>query len=382
MVRISICFLSLLICMVARAGEMGPIAAGEEHTVVVKPDGTVWAWGRNDRGQLGDGSTKDGARPARVEGLGGVQAVAAGATHTLALARDGSVWAFGAGHEKRPAKTTLTDIVAIAGGGGHSLALKKDGTVWAWGLNHRGQLGNGTTNSAAAAARVTGLSDVVSIAAGRHHSVALRKDGTVWVWGANSDGRLGDGTAEPRLAPVQVKGLADGTAIAAGYYHTLALKKDGTVFAWGQNWSETWQLADGTTMTSFAPVPVTGLTNVPASGEAVIPTEGNAPPFAETVKIACGAVHSLAIRGDGILWAWGGNHYWGQLGDGTAEWRPNPVPTRGLTNVIAVAGGRYHSVALLRDGSIWTWGGNLHGQLGNGAADSNPHPTPSRVNGL
>jgi alpha-tubulin suppressor-like RCC1 family protein len=298
------------------------------------------------------------------------------------LTKAGAVWAWGNGECTPKQIAALSEISAVAAGCGHSLALKKDGTVWAWGTNHRGQLGNGTTNNAAAPAPVTGLADITAIAAGRYHSLALRKDGTVWAWGANNEGRLGDGTSEHRLAPVQVKGLTNALAIAAGYFHSVAVRKDGTVFAWGGNESETWQLADGTTMSSTTPVPVTGQTNLPASGEAIIPTNEPPKPFTDVVKIACGAMHTLAIKSDGSLWAWGANHFWGQLGSGSAEWRTNPVRTKGLTNVVGIASGKYHNVAVLADGSVWTWGGNLYGELGNGAADSIPHPTPAPVSGL
>jgi len=346
---------------------------------MMKKDGSVWTWGANESGQLGDGSTNVRTTPIQVKGVRDISAVACGSAHTLALTKSGTAWSWGNGQTTPKQIAELKEIIAIAAGNGHSLALKKDGRVWSWGASHRGQLGNGTTNDASAPVQVTGLTDVTAIAAGRYHSVALRKDGTVWAWGANNDGRLGDGTTEHRFTPVQVKGLTDATAIAAGYFHTVAVRKDGHAFAWGGNESETWQLSDGTTMTSTIPVPVTGQTNLPASGEPIIPTTEPKKPFTDAVKITCGAMHTLAIKRDGSLWAWGANHFWGQLGDGNAEWRTNPVQPKGLTNLVAIAAGKYHSVAVLSDGSVWVWGSNCHGELGAGTTDFDPHPSPQQA---
>jgi alpha-tubulin suppressor-like RCC1 family protein len=366
----------------AEAEQIVAIAAGDHHIVVVKNDGSLWVCGANEQGQLGDGSTNMRTTPIQLKSVRDINAVACGSTHTLASTKGGAVWAWGNGETAPKQIADLKDITAVAAGSGHSLALRRDGTVWSWGSNHRGQLGNGTTNNTSAPVQVTGLTDVTAIAAGRSHSVALRKDGTVWSWGANNDGQLGDGTNEHRLTPVQVKGLTDAIAIAAGYYHTAAIRKDGSVVAWGGNESESWQLADGTTMMSMTPVSVTGQTNLPATGEAIITTKEPPRPFADVVKIACGAMHTLAIKSDGSLWAWGTNHYWGQLGDGSVEWRTNPVQPRGMTDCVAVAAGKYHSVALKKDGTLWTWGGNTHGQLGIGTNDLEAHPIPTRVHGL
>jgi hypothetical protein len=171
------------------------IAAGSAHSLALEADGTVWAWGRNDSGQLGSGQRGDRHRPVRVDTLDGVTAIAAGASH--------------------------------------SLALKADGTVWAWGWNAHGQLGDGTVAAShPSPVRVSGLEHVVAIAAGGYldalfatigHSLALRRDGTVWAWGWNKLGQLGDGGGDDRRVPVPVAGLRGVTAIAAGGSHSLAL---------------------------------------------------------------------------------------------------------------------------------------------------------------
>ena len=356
------------------------VAAGDYHTVVLKSDGTVWAWGDNSYGELGDGTTMPRPAPVQVSGLTGVTAIAAGCQHTVALKSDGTVWAWGDNYygELGDGTTTqrltpvqvpgLTGVTAIAAGSGHTVALKTDGTVWAWGLNYYGQLGDGTTTDKPTPVQVSGLTGVTAIGGGGNydrvverccdHTVALKTDGTVWAWGYNGDGGLGDGTTTNRSTPVRVSGLTGMTAIAAGWFHTIALKSDGTVWAWGNNGEG--QVGDGTGTGRLTPVQVTGLTGVTA--------------------IAAGGWHTVALRSDGTVWAWGYN-YDGELGDGTTAWsRLIPVEVSGLAGAAAIAAGGYHTVALKSDGTLWAWGSNGSGELGDGTRwDSF---APVRVSGL
>ena len=184
---------------------MRALAGGGYHSLAVKNDGTVWAWGRNDFGQLGHGPTEDSRHPAPVNGLSGVVAVAAGLWHSLALKADGTLWGWGRGDSgqlgdvaaatiQRPSPIAgLSNVVALAAGVSHSLALKSDGAVWTWGGNDFGQLGDGTTNNRSIPAPVEGLSNAVAMAAGNRFSLALTGDGAVWAWGDNNSGQLGDG---------------------------------------------------------------------------------------------------------------------------------------------------------------------------------------------
>jgi len=202
---------------VTEGGDWVQIAGGGHHSLALRNDGTVWAWGRNNYGQLGDGTTTERHTPVQVANLTGVQAIAGGFSHSLALRSDGTVWAWGRnskgqlGDGTTTNRTTpvqvlnLTGVQAIAGGFFHSLALKSDGTVWAWGYNHFGQLGDGTTANRTIPVQVADLTGVQAIAAGSDHSLALRNDGTVWAWGWNYLGQLGDGTTANRSIPVQVQ---------------------------------------------------------------------------------------------------------------------------------------------------------------------------------
>jgi alpha-tubulin suppressor-like RCC1 family protein len=297
------------------------IAAGWYHTVALKNDGTVWAWGYNVFRQLGDGTTTDRTTPVPVNGL--------------------------------------SDVRAIAAGGNHTLALRSDGTVWAWGLNGNGQLGDGSPGLRTTLVQVGGLSGVTAIAAGGYHSLALKSDGTVGAWGLNLDGQLGDGTTTDHYTPVQVSGLSGVTAIATSLNHNLALQSDGSVRAWGYN--QFGQLGDGTTAQRSAPVQVSGLSDVTA--------------------IAVGHYHSLAVKSDGSVHAWGDNQL-GQLGDGTQTTRVLPRPVTGMGGVSTLAAGVYHSMALKGDGTVWTWGYNGFGELGADPTQIRFRLLPGQVNGL
>jgi len=243
------------------------------YVLIRKSDGTVISLGYNDGGQLGDGTTTTSTVPVSVVGLTDAIAVSASSrSHSMALKSDGTVEAWGRNTFGQLGDGTTTDsstpvavsgltgVAAIAAGYLHSMALKSDGTVVAWGRNSAGQLGDGTTTDSSTPVTVSGLTGAVAIAAGELYSMALKSDGTVVAWGRNNFGQLGDGTTATRLTPVAVSGLTGVVAIAAGQDHIMALKSDGTVVAWGRNSSG--QLGDGTTVNRYTPVTVSGITGV------------------------------------------------------------------------------------------------------------------------
>ncbi len=311
------------------------LSAGGGHTLALREGGTVWAWGRNESGQAGDGSTATRSTPAQVAGLIGV--------------------------------------IAVAAGDGHSVALKADGTVWAWGRNDNGQLGDGSTVNRSAPVRVVladgnALTGVKALAAGGDHTIVMRANGTLMAWGDNQYGQLGDGSGQDQIHPAQVTvggGALKGVkAVAAGDGHSLALKADGTVWAWGRN--DHGQLGDGTTTNRSQPVQVSGLANIAA------------------ISAGADGDHALALRGDGTVWAWGSNPS-GRVGDGSTTDRLVPVQVKradgnALIGVKAVAAGRNHSLALVADGTVWAWGENGSGQAGSG--DTTDQVNPQQVSGL
>jgi alpha-tubulin suppressor-like RCC1 family protein len=354
----------------ADAAEVISIWGGARETVVLKSDGTVWDWGFNWFGHLGDGTvstftppdfSNDKHIPIEVHGPGGVgylhsiSAIMGGESHNMALKSDGTVWAWGmnglnqigdgtTNNAVLPVQVSnLNSIVSLGGRGYHSLAIKADGTVWAWGFNGSGQLGNGTTSPSSVPVQVAGITGPVSVSAGYTISAALMTNGTVWMWGTGGSGELGNGTTGHSYSPVQVVGLSNVTAISCGWNHTLAVKSDGTAWAWGLN--SHGELGDGTTNNQAIPVRVLNVSNV--------------------VSVSGGDWHSAALTADGTVWKWGRNDV-GQLGLGMTNSGANPLPALilGFTNVIKVAARDYHNIALKADGSVWMWGANDHGQCG------------------
>lgn len=300
------------------------ISSGSEHSIALKSDGTVWTWGWNENGQMGDGTyANNRSSPIQVSGLTGAIAIAGGHKHTIALKSDGTVWAWGyngvgqlgdGSHDSRntPVQVSkLKDVTAIATGRYHTIALKSDGTVWAWGWNDYGQLGDGTYVSRSTPVEVSAFIDVAAIAAGDDHTIALKSDGTVWTWGENLYGQLADDMNKytKRNTPAQVNGLDDIVAIDGGMYHTIVLKSDGTVWTWGYN--------------SYGQL---GRVTVDADSR-IIPGQVNS--LSNITAIAAGGVHNLALKSNGTIWAWGYNRN-GELGSGTPGSGEYPVQVKNL----------------------------------------------------
>jgi alpha-tubulin suppressor-like RCC1 family protein len=372
------------------------LSVSNERSASAQPAPQVdpWAWGNNGQGRLGNGTTNSTANPnpTQVSNLTGVLAVSGGGSHSLAIksdgtddstAIDGTVWTWGNDfngqlgdggantNQNTPVEVSgLTDVVDVAGGNNHSLAVKSGGTVWAWGFNNRGQLGydpDPTTTDTFENSGIPGqvedpsdtsgfLQDVVEVAGGVTHSLALKSDGTVWAWGFNDVGQLGNGTTSSTANPnpVQASGLTDVVAIAAGSNHSLAVKSDGTVWAWGFN--SQGMLGNGTSGTgtnSNVPVQASNLT--------------------DATDVSGGNFHSIALESDGTVWAWGANDV-GQLGDGTTtSRRTTPVQVSNLTDVEDVSSGLNHNLAATSThGEVWAWGCNDYGQLGNSGVPTNP----------
>jgi len=328
------------------------IAGGYVHSLAFKNDGTVLAWGRNNSGQLGDGTNIARSTPVQVSGLSNVIAVSGGGGHSIALKNDGTVWAWGSNGVGQLGDGTkadrfapvqvvgLSDVIAIDAGDPYTVALKSDGTAWIWGCCYDTQ---GLFDSTIPL-QVPGLNDVAAIKAGYYFNVLQKKDGTVWAWGRNDHGQIGDGTNIKRTIPVQVSGLSDIIAIAAGNNHAVALKRDGTVWTWGGN--QYGQLGDGTTIDRTTPVRVNGLGSVVA----ISATSGPASGF------------TVALKNDGTVWAWGDHH-----GVYTGSTIPTQVPGLSLNDVNGIDAGGFHTLLLKNDGAVWAWGWGTDGVLGNGS---------------
>lgn len=263
-------------------GNVTSVAAGAYHFAARRTDGSVWMWGANEAGQLGDGTLSARSVPAAVTGLTGVSSVETGLNHTIALKSDGSILSWGGNGSGQlgdgtkvarsipVATTTVARANAVSAGYNFSVAARDDGTVVRWGLN-------GTMV-------VPGLAGIVSLSAGNNHVLALKSDGTVWGVGDNTFGQLGGGTAGGyQNTATQVPGLSGIVEVAAGGTHSLARQLDGTVFGWGDN--SRGQLGDGTTINRPSPIVVS-------------------PGFAAR-SIGAGDATTALVKSDGTLWVGG-----------------------------------------------------------------------------
>ena len=343
------------------------IASGSSHTLVIKTDGSLWAWGVNDRGQLGDGTMTNRLSPVQVGTDKDWKAVDAGTGHTVAIKTDGSLWAWGENdrgqfgngttiNSHTPVQVgTEKDWIEVAAGWYHSLGIKSDGSLWAWGYNDYGYLGDGTTIRRLSPVQIGTDKDWKAIMLYYTHSMAIKNDGSLWAWGNNSHGNLGDGTTTNRNTPVQVGTDKDWATAEAGLVHSVGLKTDGSIWAWGDNrWG---QIGDGTTTDHLFPIQVG--------------TEK------DWTAVSLGSVHTTAMKSDGSIWSWGGNDY-GQLGDGTVtdHYSPIQVGTDKDWSLFA-SYSSYRTIALKIDGSLWAWGWNIYGGLGDGTTIDRLNPVQS-----
>ncbi len=349
------------------------LAAGGAHSLALKSDGTVLSWGWDGDGQLGDNQALEPkATPVNVNPATGIVAIAAGGNHSLALKSDGTVLAWGrdnAGQlgndlalEDKPKPVSvsgLTGIIAISAGYAHSLALKSNGTVYAWGDDADGQLGDDPVLlEQPLPVLVSGVNTIVAIAAGGSHSLALKSDGTVLAWGNDANGQLGNDAAFANKRTAEaVSGATGIVAVSAGNSYSFAIKSDGSLLAWGDD--ENGQLGDGVVSTN-QPTPVA----VPAASFIVAAQAGRA--------------HSLALKSDGTMLAWGSDTN-GQLGDDAAlVSRAIPKAVALAEGVVAIAVGNRHSLALKQNGTLLSWGADINGELGDDIALENK-PLPVSV---
>jgi len=306
-------------------GDWATVAAGRYHKVAIKKDGTLWAWGDNHYGQLGDGSLITKNAPVQIGIDTDWEYVCAGSRHTAAIKTDGTLWEWGNAVAYSPIQIgTDADWRSVAAGNFYTVAIKKDGTLWAWGQNFQGQLGDGTTTDRDEPVQIGIGTNWKSVSAANFHTVAIKTDGTLWEWGIAGV-----------TSPVQVGTEASWKSVSAGFYYAVAIKMDGTLWAWGSNF-------DGHLGTGFA-----FDTNIP-----VQIGSGN-----DWLSIAAGIDHTIALKSDGTLWAWGENDFC-QLGDGTCTDKNVPVQIGNNSDWVSAATGDSFTLAAKKDGSLWAWGSN------------------------
>lgn len=358
------------------------VLAGSDHMIALGDDGKAYAWGVGTSGQVGDGSGADAGYPTPVvmpEGVTFID-IAVGDGTTLAFGDDGNTYAWGDNNGGQvgdgttsdglaPARVAVPDgvkFVTVATGDILSLAIGDDGNTYSWGLNNNGQLGYGNNSASAFPARVATPADIAftSVSAGDRHSLALTAEGLAFAWGKNDDGQLGTGNTGNENVPVPVTMPAGVmfTSISAGKDFSVALGSDGAAYAWGSGSSG--ELGAGTT-----------------SG-ATVPTRVSMPDGVTFTSIDAGDAFVLAQGNDGNLYGWGNNEG-GQLGDGSKA--NSSVPVRvavpdGVRYTAFSAGGWKSSVAIGDDGHTYAWGFGKRGRLGNG--DSPDATGPVLVTGV
>jgi len=341
----------------------GQLTAKETSAAPAGPTGyALWSWGDAGNGQLGNGvaGAVDVSSPVQIGALSDWASISSSQSiHSLALKTNATLWAWGLGssgqlgdgaaiNKSSPVQVgALTDWASANAGVQHSLALKTDGSLWVWGLGSSGKLGLGNTTSYSSPVQVGDLTTWASVDGGTNFSAATKTDGTLWIWGGNALGYLGDGTVIDKSSPIQVAGT-DWASVNTGSNHSLAIKTDGTLWTWGYN--KYGKLGDGTISTNrSSPVQVGSLTD-----------------WSNATSVSLGRNHCLVIKSNGALWAWGRALTYGQLGDGTVIDKPSPIQIGSLTDWASVSAGRSFSLARKTDGTTWAWGRGTEGQLGDG----------------
>ena len=329
------------------------VTAGSDFTCAVKTDGTVWCWGLNTSGQLGDGTTTNRNRPVQVSGL--------------------------------------TDVADVDNQSDFACALKTVGTVVCWGNGGFGQLGNGGTTNSSTPVQVSGLSGVTQIATGYGHVCAVISNGTVSCWGWNIVHQLGDGTTTSRTTPISVSGITTATEVRAGAWNSCALLANQTLTCWGD--ANGFRGSAGSASTKSSPTGISGVTLLSkAHGQHMCAkltddsvkcwgyndhgqigdnsqTNRNTPVLISSLAGMIGmssANHTTcALKSDGTPWCWGWGGF-GMLGTGNDADQYVPAAVQGVTGVSQISSGYVHTCALLTDSTIKCWGRNQYGSLGNG----------------
>lgn len=419
--------LALVVCLGATTPTMAsgtgkvnnpsPIAvsAGSDHSGLIDDNGSLWMWGLNLEGELGNGGGGNSQtkgdfvyQTVPVKVLDNVRSVTSSGRNTAAIKTDGSLWMWGSNYEGQfgngstedssvPVKV-MDNVAAVSLGGSlaspYTAVIKTDGSLWMWGANDRGQLGKGQPGSSAVPVKVLDKVSSVSLSNAFYHVAAIKSDGSLWMWGSNKYGQLGnDGAGNEKyknqfgdVEPIQdtpVKVMDNVASVSLGNLHSAVVKSDGSLWMWGQN--EEGQLGNGREYNInkgpldryYQTVPVKVMDDV--------------------ATISSGGSHTAVVKTDGSLWMFGSNGM-GQLGtaytgdrtnnQGMGDYPIQTIPVKLMDDVAAVSGGSLHTIIVKTDGSVWLCGrsnlGNLGTATGNGVDifDTAMQTIPVKLPGL
>lgn len=331
----------------------------------IQHDGTLWAWGVNTNGQLGDGTTINRSIPTQIGTDTDWAFVATGRNSSYALKQDGSLWAWGDNSEGQLSDGTTTGRLSpvqvqpgttwmkVSAGDKFVIAQKTDGTLWGCGWGNLGQLGLSTTSTTTFTQNTT-ITDWESLKTSYRHTLLRRSDGTIWGFGGGVSGRLATGSDVGLGVPTQLPQLPNGEWLQAtpGTAQSIFKKNDGTIWGVGEQSSV---LGLGTIFNATFTLTQIGTAT-------------------DWLSVENSSLHTMALKNDGSLWATGYNQY-GQVGNGTTTLVPFFTQVGTATNWAKVNCGAYHTLAIDNQGTLWAWGRNNFGQLGDGTTTNRTTPT-------
>ena len=377
---------------------ISPISASGSHSMVIMVDGSLWTWGSNSRGQLGNGESTIGIQPTPpnpnpIHIMDDAIFVDSDANHSFVITSDGTLWGWGSnfagslgigGEIIAPANggwalsppfrplgwsrvlenpvvypvRIKRNVVLVSSGRGHAWAIRGDGVLFGWG-NRDSYLWIPVSGTSRITTRPTqATQNIVSFSTSDVHAMAIDEMGTLWGWGGNNVGQLNYDVAPisgpGRRSFREIEIMQNISAVSVGGYHTAAIMTDGSLWTWGSN--SHGQLGNGKQTAGIYPTP---------------PNPYPTWIMNDVAMVVAGTFYTMAITNDGNLFAWGDNTF-GQLGDGTTENRH--IPTFIMDDVVYVAAGDIHTLAIRSDGSLWAWGDNGHGQLGDGTTETRHVP--------